>query len=387
MKKIFYGKHHIDNSDVKSVIKVLKSDFLTKGPEINKLEQKLSKKLNVKYVSVCNSGTAALHLSLLAIDLKKNDYVVMPAINFIASYNLCKSMGAKIILIDVDELSGQMIPNKIIKKIKSLKNVKIKAIINMMHGGYPQYLKEMHKLKNSLKCHLIDDSCHALGAEFKFKDKVYKIGSCKLSDLSTFSLHPVKSITAGEGGIVTTNNKKFYQKIVSFKEHGLERDKKKYWDYKHSNYGFNYRLSEINSALALSQLNKLDKFVKERKRIANFYLKKLSLYKEIKFPNYELNNKSSYHLFLIHLNFEFLKNNKDYFIKYLNSKKIYPQFHYKPIYRLDNDYRFKKKEFAGSEKYYESALSLPIYYGLKFKEQIYIIRAIINFLKFNKKNV
>ena len=207
----------------------------------------------------------------------------------------------------------------------------------MMHGGYPQYLKEMHKLKNTLKCHLIDDSCHALGAEFKFKDKDYKIGSCKLSDLSTFSLHPVKSITAGEGGIVTTNNRKFYQKIVSFKEHGLKRDKKKYWDYKHFNYGFNYRLSEINSALALSQLNKLDKFVKERKRIANFYLKKLNLYKEIKFPNYEHNNKSSYHLFLIHLNFEFLKNNKDYFIKYLNSKKIYPQFHYKPIYSLDNN--------------------------------------------------
>ena len=380
MNNFFYGKHHVDKDDIKSVIRALRSNFLTKGPKTSELEKKLSKKLNVKYVSVCNSGTAALHLSLLAIDLKKNDYVIMPAINFIASYNLCKNMGAKIILVDVDELSGQMKPAQIINKIKSLKKkIKIKVIINMMHGGYPQNLEEMYKLKKVLKCHLIDDSCHAFGAEFKFKDKYYKIGSCKLSDLSTFSLHPVKSITAGEGGIVTSNNKKFYQKIKSFREHGLVRNNKKYWDYKHFNYGFNYRLSEINSALALSQLNKLEKFIKKRKLIVNFYLKKLRFYKEIKFPDYENKNKPCYHLFLMHLNFEFLKNDKDYFIRYLNSKKIYPQFHYKPIYRLDTNYKFKKKEFVGSEKYYESALSLPIYYDLKLSDQTYIIRNIIKF--------
>ena len=222
----------------------------------------------------------------------------MPSVNFIASYNLCKSLGAKIILIDVDHLTGQIRTDEILKKLKKLKKFKVKAIINMLNGGYPQNLEDFYTLKKKLNCYLIDDSCHALGAKYVHKGKMEKIGSCKHSDISTFSLHPLKSITSGEGGVITTNNYRLANLIKSFRSHGLSKDKKRYWIYSLHNYGFNFRLSEIGASLALSQLSKVNQFIKKRKKIAKFYLKNLSNYKNfIHFPEYQQFENSSFHLF------------------------------------------------------------------------------------------
>lgn len=387
MKKIFYGKHFIDEQDIKFVTKTLKSSFLTQGPVTEKLENQLKKKLNVKYVSSCNSGTAAIHLALLAIGLKQGDIVVMPTINFIASYNLCKSMGAKIILVDVDKFTGQMRSHHVINQIKKIKkkNIKIKAIINMIHGGYPENLKEMFKLKEKFKCFLIDDACHALGARFYLKNKLYHVGSCKLSDISTFSLHPVKPITSGEGGIVTTNNKKLEKKIKLLRSHGLVKNKKEYWKYQYVDCGFNYRLSEINASLVLSQLKKLTKFREKRKKIFNTYYQSFKNQKEIILPQYKDINMSAFHLFLIHLNFKYIEQNKQAFIKFLNQRNIFPQYHYIPIYKLDKNYRYLKKDFIETEKYYRSALSLPIYYDLSNSDQKFVISIINKYINFYKK--
>ena len=387
MKKIFYGKHFIDEQDIKFVTKTLKSNFLTQGPVTEKLENQLKKKLNVKYVSSCNSGTAAIHLALLAIGLKQGDIVVMPTINFIASYNLCKSMGAKIILADVDKFTGQMKSHHVINQIKKIKkkNIKIKAIINMIHGGYPENLTEMFKLKKKFKCFLIDDACHALGARFNLKNKLYHVGSCKLSDISTFSLHPVKPITSGEGGIVTTNNKKLEKKIKLLRSHGLVKNKKEYWNYQYIDCGFNYRLSEINASLVLSQLKKLSKFREKRKKIFNIYNQSFKNQKEIILPKYKEINMSAFHLFLIHINFKYIEQNKEAFIKFLNQRNIFPQFHYIPIYKLDKNYRYLKKDFIETEKYYRSALSLPIYYDLSNSDQKFVISIIKKYINFYKK--
>ena len=197
MKTIPYGRQYIDNQDIRLVSKALKEDLITTGKYVKKFENKISKFLKVKYAASCNSGTAALHLALMAIGLEKDDVVIMPAINFIAVYNMGRLMNAKIFLADVDPLTGQMTPGTLLECIKNNKLKKIKAIVTMYLGGYPENVIEFYNIKKKFKCYLIEDSCHALGSKYLFNKKFLPIGSCKHSDISTFSLHPVKKITSG----------------------------------------------------------------------------------------------------------------------------------------------------------------------------------------------
>ena len=200
MKTIPYGRQYVDSQDIKLVSKVLKEDLITTGYYVKEFENKISKFLKVKYVASCNSGTSALHLALMAINLKKNDVIIMPAINFIAAYNMARLMKAKIFLADVDSLTGQMTPKTLLDCIKNNKLKKIKAIVTMYLGGYPEHVLEFYNIKRKLKCYLIEDACHAFGAKYLFNKKFLPIGCCKHSDISTFSLHPVKTITTAEGG-------------------------------------------------------------------------------------------------------------------------------------------------------------------------------------------
>jgi dTDP-4-amino-4,6-dideoxygalactose transaminase len=271
MKPIPYGRQFINYQDIKFVSKSLKEDLITTGNYVKKFENNISKFFNVKYASTCNSGTSALHLAFMAIELKKDDVVIMPAINFIAAYNMARFMNAKIFLADVDPLTGQMTPDTLLECIKNNKIKKIKVIVTMYLGGYPENVFEFYNIKKKYNCYLIEDACHALGSKYLFNKNFFYIGSCKHSDLSTFSLHPVKTITTGEGGIVTTNNKVFYNRIISFKSHGIKKDKISHWKYDISKSGFNYRLSDINCALGLSQLKKINNFINYRKKVFNVY--------------------------------------------------------------------------------------------------------------------
>ena len=373
MKIIPYGRQYIDSHDIRLVSRALKEDLITTGSYVKKFENKISKFLKVKYVASCNTGTSALHLAFMAANLKERDVIVMPAINFIAVYNMATLMNAKIFLADVDSLTGQMTPKTLLECIKKNKLKKIKAIVTMYLGGYPENVVEFYKIKKKFNCYLIEDACHALGSKYLFNKNFLPIGSCKHSDISTFSLHPVKTITSGEGGLITTNNKSFYNRILFLRSHGINKDKNFHWKYNLSESGFNYRLSDINCALGLGQLKKINKFINYRKKVFNIYkigLKRIT--STIAFPSYK-NNKPSYHLFLISINFKKIRSTKDKFLKFLKKNNIFCQYHYIPIYRFK---LFNKKInlncYKGAEFYYKNSLSLPIFYnlGLNYQKKI-----------------
>jgi dTDP-4-amino-4,6-dideoxygalactose transaminase len=385
MKIIPYGRQYIDTKDIELVSKALKGDLITTGRYVKQFENKISKFLKVKYVTSCNSGTSALHLALMAINIKKDDVIIMPAINFIAVYSMSKFMGAKIFLADVDPLTGQMTPSALLKCIKDNKIKKIKAIITMYLGGHPENIIDFYNIKKNFKCYLIEDACHALGAKYLYKKRYLHIGSCKHSDLTAFSLHPVKTITTGEGGLVTTNNSFLNERLREFRSHGIVRNNKaKHWIYDIHKLGFNYRLSDINCALGLSQLKKINKFINFRKSVYYYYrdkLKKIS--NHITIPKYNLRNKSSFHLFLISVNFSKIKSTKDKLFKFLKKNNILAQYHYIPIYKFQF---FDKKNlhFPNAEFYFNNSISLPIFFNYSRKQNDYVLLKINNFFQKNR---
>lgn len=385
MKKITYNKQYLDNKDIKEVIKSLKNDLITTGPFVKSFENKLSKYLGVKNVITCSSGTSALYIALRALDIKKNDVIIIPAINFIASINMAQILGAKIYLCDVNESTGQMTPETLRECIKINKLKKIKAVITMYLGGNPNNIVNFYKLKKKYNFYLVEDSCHALGSSYYFKKKKIKIGSCYHSDISTFSLHPVKSITSGEGGFLTTNSKFLSDKFKLLRSHGIIRSnrKKKYWKYDVSLPSFNFRMSDINASLGYSQLNKLDGFVKKRNLLAGLYINKLSeISDKVKIIQANKNIISSYHLLIMLIDFKKLKIKKDKFIYLLNKSGIYPQYHYDPIYKF-SFYKFLKrgKKFNSAEKYYQGAISVPLYYNLSIKNLMKVIKSVKDIVK------
>lgn len=380
MEIIPYGKQFIDKNDTKLVVKSLSKNLITTGPFVEKFEKEIKKYLKSNFSFACSSGTAAIHLSMLALNLKKGDIILMPAINFVSSYNMAKILQLRIFLVDVDKNTGQMTPDHVIDCIKKNKLKNIKALVVMYHGGYPENSKEFFKLKIKFNFSIIEDACHALGAEYEYKRSSYKIGSCKHSDICTFSLHPLKTITSGEGGVVTTNNPEIAKKIKMFRSHGIVRQKKKYWKYDVFENGFNYRLSDINCALALTQLKKINFFLKKRKSIYKKYFKELQNFNpNLTIPIYSKSQISSYHLFLIQINFKDLKKKKDHFLKYLNQHKIYAQYHYIPIYKF-NIFKEKMTKFHGSEEYFSNSISIPIYVDLNINKQDKVINIIKNYL-------
>mgnify|MGYP001329253272 CR=1 FL=1 len=379
---ISYGKQFIAANDSKHVLNSLKNEIISNGPYVEKFEKKLSNFLNSKYTLVCNSGTSALHLAFLTLGVKKDDVVIMPSINFIASFSVCTSLGAKIYLSDVDE-TGQMSSKNVIECIKKFNLRKIKCVVAMHLGGTSQNIVDISKLKKKYNFHIIEDACHALGTTYKSKNNLYKTGSSHHSDISIFSFHPVKAITTGEGGALSTRSQKYYEIAKLYRSHGIVR-KKKYWDYDIKYLGYNFRLSDINCALGISQLNSIRKFIEKRKKIARYYHEHLKPLSNFLVPNEKYNNFSSYHLFIIRLNFKNLKRvNKDVFINFMKKNRINLQFHYKPIY---NYFFFRKTRCevsykVNSNEYLKNAVSLPIYYNLdqkSLKKVIAIIKKFIN---------
>lgn len=381
MKFIPYGRQFIDKKDRKVVSKSLSNELITTGPFVKKFEQDLKKYFESKYTYVCNSGTSAIHLALLSIGLKKNDIILMPAINFIASYNMAKIMGLKVYLVDVDEITGQVTPEKIIECIKINNLKKIHALIVMFHGGFPENVKEFYNLKKQFNFFIVEDACHALGSAYEYKNKFIKVGSCKHADVSTFSLHPLKTITSGEGGVVSTNSPKIAKNIKLFRSHGILRNNKKHWKYDIVSHGYNYRLSDINCALGLSQLKKINFFLKKRKIIYKEYFNKLNdISPYISTPKYSSKIKPSYHLFLLNIKFNRLNKNKENFFKHLKKNKIIVQQHYIPIFKF-TAYKEKLLIFRNTEKYFNNTVSLPIFVNLKNSDQQKIIKTIKNYFK------
>tara|TARA_B100000767_G_C19757941_1_gene533864 strand:- start:1478 stop:2620 length:1143 start_codon:yes stop_codon:yes gene_type:complete len=363
---ISYGRQNIDKKDIKSVVEVLKSEFLTQGPIVKKFENELEKKLNTKYVSCVSSATAGLQIVAKSLNWKKGDIIVSSPITFIAGIAGAIHCGAYPEFIDIDKNTFNIDPNKLEDKIKKKK---IKAAIITDFAGQPSDWEDLYYLKKKYKIQLINDNCHALGAKYK-----NNIGyATKYADASCLSFHPVKHITTGEGGAILTNNKKLHTIFNLYRSHGIIRSQnntKKPWLYNIEELGFNYRLSDISSALGISQLQKLDKFTKYRQEIAKKYSQSLSELHELKLPDLKVNRTHAYHLYVLRINFKKLKKTKSDLFKLFMQNQIKLQVHYIPIFLqpyFKKNYKFNYKDFPNSMDYYEQAFSIPIYYDLKNK--------------------
>jgi dTDP-4-amino-4,6-dideoxygalactose transaminase len=383
-----YGKQSIDSDDTSAVTKALNKKFITTGPGVELFEKSFQSKLGSKYAVSSNSGTSAIFLALKAINVKNNDTIIIPSINFIAAANLVKILRARVVFADVNSTTGQMTPKNLIDCIKKNKLKKIKAFFIMHNGGFNNFSREFFKIKKKYKCFIIEDACHALGAKNSLKKNDY-VGNCKYVDLSTFSFHPLKSITTAEGGMTTTRNTKFYYEMLKFRNHGFQfkkNSKKKIYNWQHKllSNSFNFRLNDIQSYLGLSQLKKLDKFIKIRNNISKIYLKKLKKLDD--FIELPVHNKyySAWHLFIIIFKKNKLKINRDKIMQLMYKYKIITQVHYIPSFKQKPFFLKNTKNFKGAKDYYSRCLSLPIYPDLKLNQIDYVVKIIETIIKKNK---
>jgi UDP-4-amino-4,6-dideoxy-N-acetyl-beta-L-altrosamine transaminase len=375
---INYGKQTIDEEDIKAVIEVLKSDFLTSGPKVKEFEEKFAKYVGAKYGVAVSNGTAALHLSCLAAGLQENEELITSPMTFAASANCALYCRAKPVFVDIDEKTGLIDENKIEEKITN----KTKIILPVHYAGFPCNLKKIKEIADKYNLFVIEDACHALGAKYYNS----KIGDCAYSDMSVFSFHPVKHITTGEGGMITTNSEVFYKKLLSLRNHGFVSSENLInktegpWHREIHDLGFNYRITDFQCALGISQLKKIDEFVKKRKEIAKKYYEALSNNEEIEIIKEDKNNLNSYHLYVIKVKDS--KTRLDLF-NYLKQNNVFCQIHYIPVNHnpyYKKKFSYKKGNFSETEKFYERIISLPIYPDLK-EEQNKVIELICDFFK------
>ncbi len=377
MKPITYGKQYIDEEDIKAVLDVLQSDYLTQGPKVREFEERLGEYVGAKYVVAFSNGTAALHGAYFAAGLDKEDEIITTPITFAATSNAALYLGAKPVFSDIDLDTGNIDPSKIEEKITP----KTKIIVPVHYSGHPVELEKVYEIARKHNLILIEDACHALGAKYRSE----KIGSGKYSDMTVFSFHPVKSITTGEGGAVTTNDKGYCERLVLFRQHGITKNPDTFvnpshgpWYHEMQKLGYNYRLTDIQSALGISQLKKLDKFVKRRREIVSLYEKLLkdNPYFELPFEkNYAY---SSWHLFPVKLKDKYIPYKKEIFEK-LRENNIFLQVHYIPVYRHPyyESLGYEKGLYPNAEIFYKKEISFPIYYSLTDDEINYFVDTIL----------
>lgn len=365
-----YGHQSVDNKDINEVIKVLKSDWLTQGPRVLEFEKKLAADCGAEYAVACANGTAALHLAYLAAGLKKGDEVITSANTFVATANMLLAVGARPVFCDI-QLDTYNIDGE---KVEKLVNKKIRAIVPVHFSGQPCQMDKIYKIAKKYNLLVIEDACHALGAKYKNS----KIGSCKYSDISVFSFHPVKSITTGEGGAVLTNNKKYYEKLKLFRNHGIYKDRK--GKNVMTELGFNYRLTDIQAALGISQLKKLGNFIKKRREIAEWYNRELKDVSQIILPQELKENYSSWHVYVVRT---VEAKYRDGLASYLKKKGVGVNLHYPAVYSQPyyRNHGYKNILSKNTEIYYKSCLTLPLYVGLKKEEIRYVAKEIDKFFK------
>ena len=383
-KKILpYSRQSISSGDIASVNKILISDFLTTGPTVKKFEIEISRFCKSKYSILVNSGTSALHIACLALNVKKNDIVWTSPITFAASANCALYCGAKVDFVDIDpetfNMSSTLLEEKL---VQAKKNKKLPKLVIPVHlAGQSCDMQKIMKLSQKYGFKIIEDASHAFGGVYKKT----KVGSCKYSHITVSSFHPVKIITSGEGGVAITNSKSLALQMQSLREHGIERDKKKFlgkshgsWFYQQKFLGYNYRMSDIHAALGISQLTRIRKFTKERNLIANYYKKKL-IGLPIDFQKGQKDIYSTFHLFIILVS----KNIHKKLFDFLRKNNIFVNIHYIPVH-LHPYYKslgFQNSQFRNSINYYNRAISSPIYYNLKKKDQNNVINLIKKFFK------
>lgn len=354
-----YGRQWIDEDDIQEVVKILKSDYLTTGPAVGEFEKAIANYVGAKYAVAFSNGTAALHGACFAAGITNGDEVITTPITFVASANCVLYQGGKPVFADIDPQTYNIDP----KKVENLVTDKTKAIIPVDFTGQPVALDEINKIAKKNNLIVIEDAAHALGASYKNR----KIGS--ISDMTMFSFHPVKHITSGEGGIITTNNENFYHKLLQFRSHGITRDVDEFienhgpWYYEMQFLGFNYRMTDIQAALGTSQLKKIDKFVYLRKKYAAMYNEAFSEIDEIQTPYQDPNGSSSWHLYIIRLDLEKLSGTRKEIFEALLNENIGVNVHYIPVYYQPyySKLGYKRGICPNAEQLYEEIITLPLF--------------------------
>lgn len=387
MKTYAYGKQTIEQDDIDAVVEVLKGDWLTQGPAVNAFENALGEKFGAKYVSAVSNGTASLHLIGLALGWKPGDIIITSPITFLASANCILYSDATPDFVDIDprsyNLDTNLLEEKIVKYRSAGKN--IKAVVAVDFAGQPCDWRALRYLADKYEFQLVNDNCHALGAEYE-GDIKYAI---KYADVVNMSFHPVKHITTGEGGAALSNDAALDQKIKLLRTHGMTKDTNLLhkndgpWYYEMQELGFNYRITDFQCALGLSQLTKLDRFVDRRREVAAFYSEYFSVTDNLRIPIEITGNKHSYHLYPLVINFEKCELTKKQLFQNLAEQGINLQVHYIPVHLqpyYKNNFNFKEGDFPIAEDFYKGEVSLPVYPGLDLGDLELISGKILNTL-------
>ena len=379
--KIPYARQNINTADIEAVISVLKSDYLTQGPAVPAFEAAVSNKVNSRFAVAVNSATSALHVACLALDLKEGDFLWTTPQTFVASANCALYCGASIDFVDIDTNSRNLCINSLEEKLRTAESLGVlpKIIVTVHLSGYPTNLRRLHELKNKYGFILIEDASHAIGAHYYSSP----IGECKYSDCTIFSFHPVKIITSGEGGILTTNNEDLAERMRIFRTHGITGDSDKFitrpekeiWNFQQLELGFNYRLTDIAAALGNSQLSRLEKIINRRNKISDqydTYFEKTDIGTLAK----DSNILSSMHLYQIELPNECLQAD---IYKALRAKGVLVNIHYIPVY-LHPYYEglgFKRGYCPNAERFFQRSLSLPMYPELTDENVKYVADTVL----------
>ncbi len=379
MRSIPYGRQSITQEDIEAVVSTLKADFLTQGPKIKEFEEKFADYVDARFAIAVSNATAGLHLSVLALGLQKGERVITTPITFAATANSIRYARGEVWFADIDKdtylLSLESVKNLIESKSKGF----FKGIIPVDFGGLPVNLAAFRKLANEHNLWIIEDACHAPGGSFRdSEDKNQKCGNGNFADLAVFSFHPVKHIACGEGGMVTTNSKELYEKMQMLRTHGITKSNMQEnhggWYYEMQELGFNYRLTDFQSALGITQLAKNEASVKRRNQIAEKY--KTAFKGKIKFQALPIGALNAHHLFVIEV------ADRKALYNYLRKNEIFAQIHYIPVHKLPyyKKIGYKGAELSNAEDYYKKCISLPMFPTISGVEQNYVITKVLEFI-------